>query len=142
VSRPPLLELRGIVVRAGGRTILDVPHLALAPAAVTAVLGANGAGKTTLLRVAGALIRPSGGEVLLGGAPATPAAIRRVSAAVLQRPLLRRATVRENAETGLASIASPAPRRAGARKTGSSASASPTSPTVAPTRSPRASRSA
>jgi ABC-type sulfate/molybdate transport systems ATPase subunit len=101
VSRPPLLELRGIVVRAGGRTILDVPQLALAPAAVTAVLGANGAGKTTLLRVAGALIRPTAGDVLLDGAPATPAAIRRVSAAVLQRPLLRRATVRENAETGL-----------------------------------------
>jgi ABC-type sulfate/molybdate transport systems ATPase subunit len=101
VSRPPLLELRGIVVRAGGRAILDVPELTLAPAGVTAVLGANGAGKTTLLRVGGALIRPSAGDVLLDGAPATPAAIRRVSAAVLQRPLLRRATVRENAETGL-----------------------------------------
>ena len=101
MSRPPLLELRGIVVRAGGRAILDVPELALAAAGVTAVLGANGAGKTTLLRVGGALIRPSAGDVLLDGAPATPAAIRRVSAAVLQRPLLRRATVRENAETGL-----------------------------------------
>ncbi|HEX2126645.1 MAG TPA: ATP-binding cassette domain-containing protein [Thermoleophilaceae bacterium] len=101
MSRPALLELRGIVVRAGGRTILDVPQLALAPAGATAVLGANGAGKSTLLRVAGALIRPTAGDVLLDGAPATPAAIRRVSAAVLQRPLLRRATVRENAETGL-----------------------------------------
>jgi tungstate transport system ATP-binding protein len=101
VSRPPLIELRGIVVRAGGRTMLDVPRLALAQAGVTAVLGANGAGKTTLLRVAGALIRPTAADVLLDGAPATPAAIRRVSAAVLRRPLLRRATVRENAETGL-----------------------------------------
>jgi ABC-type sulfate/molybdate transport systems ATPase subunit len=101
VSPPALLELRGIVVRAGGRTILEVPRLALDPGGVTAVLGANGAGKTTLLRVAGALIRPSAGDVLLDGAPATPVAIRRVSAAVLQRPLLRRATVRDNAETGL-----------------------------------------
>jgi ABC-type sulfate/molybdate transport systems ATPase subunit len=98
---PPLLELRGIEVDAGGRTILHVPQLTLAARRTTAVLGANGAGKTTLLRVAGALIRQTAGEVRLDGAPATPAAIRRVSAAVLQRPLLRSATVRENAETGL-----------------------------------------
>jgi ABC-type sulfate/molybdate transport systems ATPase subunit len=98
---PPLLELRDIVVRAGGRTILDVPKLDLPARRTTAVLGANGAGKTTLLRVAGALIRQTAGEVRLDGAHATPAAIRRVSAAVLQRPLLRRATVQDNAETGL-----------------------------------------
>jgi ABC-type sulfate/molybdate transport systems ATPase subunit len=98
---PPVLELHGIVVQAGGRTILDVPHLVLPAQRTTAVLGANGAGKTTLLRVAGALIRQTAGEVRLDGAPATPASIRRVSAAVLQRPLLRRATVRDNAETGL-----------------------------------------
>ena len=101
MSPPPLLELRGIVVEAGGRTILDVPRFALAPKHTTAVLGANGAGKTTLLRVTGALIRPTAGEVLLDGRAATAASIRRVSAAVLQRPLLRRATVQENAETGL-----------------------------------------
>jgi ABC-type sulfate/molybdate transport systems ATPase subunit len=101
VSPPPLLELRGIVVEAGGHTILQVPNLMLAAQKTTAVLGANGAGKTTLLRVAGALIRQTAGEVRLDGAPATPGSIRRVSAAVLQRPLLRRATVRENAETGL-----------------------------------------
>jgi ABC-type sulfate/molybdate transport systems ATPase subunit len=97
----PLVELCGVEVEAGGRTILQVPHLILAARRTTAVLGANGAGKTTLLRVTGALIRQDAGEVRLDGAPATPAAIRRVSAAVLQRPLLRRATVRENAETGL-----------------------------------------
>jgi tungstate transport system ATP-binding protein len=101
MNTPPLLDLRGIVVDAGGRRILDTPRLALAGGRTTAVLGANGAGKTTLLRVAGALIRPDSGEVLLDGASATPSAIRRVSAAVLQRPLLRRATVRDNAETGL-----------------------------------------
>jgi ABC-type sulfate/molybdate transport systems ATPase subunit len=113
---PPLLELRGVVVEAGGRTILTVPRLALAPKATTAVLGANGAGKTTLLRVAGALIRPTAGEIRLDGAPATQAAIRHVSAAVLQRPLLRRASVQDNAETGLRFHRVPRPearRRAG-----------------------------
>jgi ABC-type sulfate/molybdate transport systems ATPase subunit len=101
MSPSPLLELQGIVVEAGGRTILHVPRLALAPEHTTAVLGANGAGKTTLLRVAGALIRPAAGDLLLDDVPATTASIRRVSAAVLQRPLLRRASVQDNAETGL-----------------------------------------
>ena len=101
MTPPPLLELRGIVVEADGRTILDVPRLTLQPGAITAVLGANGAGKTTLLRVAGALTQPSAGQVMLDGVDATPASIRRVSAAVLQRPLLRRSTVQDNAETGL-----------------------------------------
>jgi len=94
MTAPPLLELREIIVEAGGRTILNVPKLALAPRETTAVLGANGAGKTTLLRVAGGLIRQTGGEVRLDGAPAAHAAIRRVSAAVLQHPLLRRASAR------------------------------------------------
>jgi ABC-type sulfate/molybdate transport systems ATPase subunit len=112
----PLLELRCIVVEAGGRAILDVPRLTLGAGRITAVLGANGAGKTTLLRVAGALIRPTAGQVMLEGAPATAASIRRASAAVLQRPLLRRTTVQQNAETGLRFHRVPRPearRRAG-----------------------------
>ena len=39
---PPVLELRDVVVRAGGRTILSVPRLALAAGSTTAVLGPNG----------------------------------------------------------------------------------------------------
>jgi ABC-type sulfate/molybdate transport systems ATPase subunit len=101
VTPAPLLELHAIVVEADGRTILDVPRLTLQPGRITAVLGANGAGKTTLLRVAGALTPPTAGQVMLDGVPATAASIRRVSAAVLQRPLLRRTTVQDNAETGL-----------------------------------------
>jgi ABC-type sulfate/molybdate transport systems ATPase subunit len=66
------------------------------------VLGANGAGKSTLLRVAGGLRRLDGGRLLLDGRPARAPDVRRVTAAVLQRPLLRRsATVRTNVETGL-----------------------------------------
>jgi ABC-type tungstate transport system substrate-binding protein/ABC-type sulfate/molybdate transport systems ATPase subunit len=97
---PISLELRDVQVRAGGRTILSVPRLALGPG-VTAVLGANGAGKSTLLRVAGALRRPDAGAVLIAGAPAEPRDLRRVTAAVLQRPLLRRGSTRANVETGL-----------------------------------------
>jgi ABC-type sulfate/molybdate transport systems ATPase subunit len=98
----PLLELRDVAVLAGGRTILGLDHLALAPGETLCVLGANGAGKSTLLRVAGGLRTPARGELRLDGVPATAPEIRAVTAAVLQRPLLRRgATARTNVETGL-----------------------------------------
>jgi ABC-type sulfate/molybdate transport systems ATPase subunit len=98
----PFLELRDVAVVAGGRTILGLDHLALAPGETLCVLGANGAGKSTLLRVAGGLRAPARGELRLDGVPATAAQIRAVTAAVLQRPLLRRgATARTNVETGL-----------------------------------------
>ena len=73
----------------------------LEEAGTLAILGANGAGKSTLLRVAGGLLAPSAGEVLLDGRPAAAAQLRGACAAVLQRPLLRRASVAANVETGL-----------------------------------------
>ncbi len=97
----PLLELRGICVRADRRVLLAVERLCLEPAATLAVLGPNGSGKSTLLRVAAALIAPTGGEVLLDGAPAGRARLRVATSAVLQRPLLRRGSVRHNVETGM-----------------------------------------
>jgi len=101
-AAPPLLGLRDIAVVAGGRTILGLDHLALARGETLCVLGANGAGKSTLLRVAGGLRTPERGELLLDGLPATGPQVRAVTAAVLQRPLLRRgASTRANVETGL-----------------------------------------
>jgi len=100
-SASPLLELRDIAVTAGGRTILALEHLAIAPGETLAVLGANGAGKSTLLRVAGGLRPHDQGEVLVHGRAAARHEIRAISAAVLQRPLLRRGSVRANVETGL-----------------------------------------
>ena len=97
----PLLELRGIGVRADGRAILEVERLALQASTTLAVLGPNGSGKSTLLRVAAALIAPTTGEVLLDGRPAGRARLRSATSAVLQRPLLRRGSVRHNVETGM-----------------------------------------
>jgi tungstate transport system ATP-binding protein len=101
-GRPALLELRDVVVHAGGRTILTVDGLGVGAGETLAVLGTNGAGKSTLLRIAGGLRRADAGELLLDGAPASATQVRAVTAAVLQRPLLRRgATVQANVEIGL-----------------------------------------
>lgn len=66
-----------------------VDHLTLdVPAgAVVALLGPNGSGKTTSIKAAAGLVRPSGGEVLLGGAGlrASSAEARRVCSFLPQR---------------------------------------------------------
>ncbi len=94
------LACRDLRVHTGGRELLHVPAFELPAGTVTALLGPNGAGKSTLLRALGRL-RPATGTVLLDGAPAAPAAVRAATAAVLQRPVLRRGTVAANAADGL-----------------------------------------
>ena len=64
-----LLELRGINVRLGGRPVLSDVTFAIRKGEFTGLIGPNGAGKTTLLRVILGLQDPSGGQVLVDGAP-------------------------------------------------------------------------
>ena len=68
---PPadLLRLEGIGVRLGGRAVLGDVSFSLGKGEFTGIIGPNGAGKTTLLRVILGLIEPSGGQVLVDGAP-------------------------------------------------------------------------
>lgn len=56
------VELRDVKVERGGRTVLDVDHLAIAPG-YTALVGPNGSGKTTLLHAIAGLLTPSSGTV-------------------------------------------------------------------------------
>jgi branched-chain amino acid transport system ATP-binding protein len=61
------LEVRGLSVSYGSVAALSEVSLRVAPATVTAVLGANGAGKTTLLRAVTGLVRPTAGSAVYGG---------------------------------------------------------------------------
>ncbi len=97
-----MIGCRDLRVHVGSRQLLHVPQLHVPSGSTLAVLGANGAGKSTLLRALG-LLSPHRvtGEILLDGAPVTPAVARDAVAAVLQRPILRRGTVATNAASGL-----------------------------------------
>jgi ABC-type sulfate/molybdate transport systems ATPase subunit len=93
---------RDLLVTAAGRELVAVPALDVPAGETLAVLGPNGAGKSTLLRALAHLGTASrSGTVLLDGRPATTAQLRGAVAAVLQRPVLRRTTVLDNAAAGL-----------------------------------------
>jgi branched-chain amino acid transport system ATP-binding protein len=62
-----LLEVDGLCAGYGRAPVLHDIDLRLAPATITAVLGANGAGKTTLLRTLSGLLRPTAGQVRFDG---------------------------------------------------------------------------
>jgi ABC-2 type transport system ATP-binding protein len=64
------VRVTDVIVRLGGRAVLDKLALEAKPGALTAVLGPNGAGKTTLIRCCTNLIRPSAGSVKVLGRPA------------------------------------------------------------------------
>lgn len=67
VAAPPAVEARGLEKRFGFRTAVGPLDLRLAPGDFTVVFGPNGAGKTTLLRLLAGLVRPTRGEVWIGG---------------------------------------------------------------------------
>ncbi len=62
----PDLLVEGLELRAGGRTLLAVSHLAVPAGQAVAVRGPSGAGKSSLLHVLAGLARPQAGRVLWG----------------------------------------------------------------------------
>ena len=57
-----MLNLNGITVRLGGRTILDRATAALPPGSRVGLIGRNGAGKSTMVRVIAGLLEPDDGS--------------------------------------------------------------------------------
>jgi ABC-type Fe3+/spermidine/putrescine transport system ATPase subunit len=99
-----LLRVEDLVVRAEGRTLLDLPLLEVGAGEILVVLGPTGAGKSTLLRVMGCLQRADSGSLAWRGEQVpwpAPLALRRRMAMVFQAPLLFSGTVFDNVAYGL-----------------------------------------
>ncbi len=64
-------DLQAATVRFGDVTALHPTTLSVAAGEAVALVGPSGAGKTTLLRLLGGTLRPTGGDVHVGGASLT-----------------------------------------------------------------------
>jgi len=85
---PPILEARGLSKIFNNKAVVDHLDFSVESGDVYGFLGENGAGKSTTLRMALGLIRPTAGEVRIGGEVLTPGRkrlLRRVGA-VVERP--------------------------------------------------------
>lgn len=65
----PLLEVSGLTVRLGRRTVLEDVGLEAGKNDFLAVIGPNGGGKTTLLKAILGLVRPEKGAIRIFGLP-------------------------------------------------------------------------
>ena len=60
----PLIDARGLSVRAGAREVVSNIDLAIARGEIVTLIGPNGAGKTSLVRAVLGLVEPSAGTVI------------------------------------------------------------------------------
>lgn len=99
--RDDYLEIRNLVMVRGTKPVTHAIELAIAPGAITALMGANGAGKTsTVLGIAG-VVEPAFGEIWLDGVDLVGMdadEIRRRGVATVPEghQVLRELTVRDN----------------------------------------------
>ena len=95
------LSLQGVSVPRGGRLVAQDISIEIPPGEVTALLGPNGAGKSSLVLAVAGVIRPTAGDVRVGGESLTrkrPESIRAAGVAVVPegRRLLPQLTVEDN----------------------------------------------
>jgi branched-chain amino acid transport system ATP-binding protein len=98
---PPSISVRGVRAAYGRIEVLHGVDLEVPAGSIFALLGPNGAGKSTLLRVISGLMRPTSGEVLVGGEPtgktSTEKLVRRGICSVPEgRGIFPNLTVKEN----------------------------------------------
>jgi osmoprotectant transport system ATP-binding protein len=82
-----VIEFRDVSYRAGGKQILDRLSLCVEQGETLVLLGRSGSGKTTALKMVNGLLRPSSGEVWVGGRPTTewdPVRLKRSIGYVIQ----------------------------------------------------------
>jgi len=98
-----MLEVRGVVVVFGDRTLLDHVDLDVSDGEVVALQGPSGAGKSTLLRVIAGLLVPQAGTVRSGGVDITelPPHRRSIGMVFQDEQLFPHRDVGQNVEFGL-----------------------------------------
>jgi tungstate transport system ATP-binding protein len=100
----PIYQLSDISKAYNGRTVLDVPELAVERGEILVLIGPSGAGKTTLLRLLNFLERPTTGTVVFDGralGDRIPLEQRRRVTAVYEQPALLGRSVTANINYGL-----------------------------------------
>ena len=98
---PSALEVRGLSKRFGSLEVARNVSLRLEEGARCALIGPNGAGKTTLINLIGGRVKPSAGEIWIGGRDVTAMSeAARVKAGVGRTfqitSLFRQLTIEEN----------------------------------------------
>ena len=81
---------KGLVVGYGGAPVLDGVDFAVPSGQFTVIVGPNACGKSTLLKTLARVLRPSSGQVELGGRPISsysPKQVARQVALLPQSPL-------------------------------------------------------
>jgi branched-chain amino acid transport system ATP-binding protein len=97
----PILELRNVRASYGSIEVLHGVNLSIGRGEVVALLGPNGAGKSTMIKVVSGLLRPTSGQLIVGGRDVTGAAASSLARAGLctipeGRGIFPNLTVREN----------------------------------------------
>jgi tungstate transport system ATP-binding protein len=101
------LEIKGLCKIYGKAEILSDINLNIEEEGTLALIGPTGSGKTTLLHLIDLLDEPTQGEIIVDGVKVTGLSeserlkIRRKMAIVFQKPVMFRASVRENVSYGL-----------------------------------------
>jgi ABC-2 type transport system ATP-binding protein len=83
-----MIELRGVSKLYGSKRAVDRLDLRVSRGELFAFLGPNGAGKTTTIKMVCGLLRPTSGEVRVGGFPAGSPEARQLLAYVPDQPYL------------------------------------------------------
>lgn len=62
-----MIEIRDLNAGYPGKDVLTQVNLTIQAGQITAIVGRNGCGKSTLMKVLGGMIRPSSGQIFIGG---------------------------------------------------------------------------
>jgi NitT/TauT family transport system ATP-binding protein len=101
-AKASALEVSGLTVRFGARTILDAINFDVREGEFLCIVGSSGSGKTTLLRVLAGLARPAEGKVLFAGSEISgPSRDRAIIFQDYSKALLPWRTVRGNVALSL-----------------------------------------